>query len=200
MKNYLNYKNLLLAAVATGTMASCSTEEAVITSSQDVTERIDMVLQGNDSEYIFKQSEQEDLSEDLVDYNFYGSPSHQVDFKVNLDENRTLIFRIMNETIWNPWESEEGYSIYSTDELDDKQKYVTVEMENGGEVPSYMSNIGNYPQGTYLNVFQIEDYDPANNEILCRIVDLPIVSTTGQNGETLTINGTFRGSITATDQ
>ena len=84
--------------------------------------------------------------------------------------------------------------MYATRELDDKQKFVTVEMLTGSESPSHRSNLGDaFPQGTYVNVFQILDFNPANNEIFCRINDLPMINTT--DNEIMTVTGTFRGSI-----
>jgi hypothetical protein len=196
MKAMKRYKKTLLTAAVIAAMASCTTEEAVITAPEKVIERIDMVLEGSDTEFIFLQSPEDEIAQDLIQYNFYGNPSHQIDFKVNLDEARTLIFRVVNEADWNPWETESSYSVYASQDLEDKQKYVTVELTHGGEVPAYQSNIGGeFPQGTYLNVFRIERYDPSNNEILCRIIDLELVPTAGDHSDILTVNGTFRGAL-----
>lgn len=76
---------------------------------------------------------------------------------------------------------------------------MTVELNRGGEVPIYTSNAGAaFPQGTALNVFHIEDFNPAGSEIYCRVVDLPLVSTSDLQ-ETVLLNGTFRGSVTFLD-
>ena len=77
LKVMKRYKKTLLAAALIATMASCSTEQAVITDPEDVLERIDMVLEGSETEYIFLQSPELQTAEDLIQYNYYGSPSNK---------------------------------------------------------------------------------------------------------------------------
>ena len=183
----------ILAAIIV--MASCSSsDEAVFTSADDVLERIDMIIDANDDEHIFAQSTQAETHTDLVDFARL-SHADKVEFILNIDESRTLTFSVtdqLNAEVWT--RIGEGYTLYNAQDMDDKQSWVTAAMKtNGGEILS-ASHIGNeYPRGTYINAFRIVEFNPANNEILCRIEGFPMVKL--NNYEDMTINGTFRGTI-----
>lgn len=84
-------------------LASCTTEDAVLTASSDVSERIDMVMEGSTVEQFFNQSDESDASQDLVRYNYYGNPSNKFDIKLQLDADRTLVFKLVNDAAVNPW-------------------------------------------------------------------------------------------------
>ena len=185
---------LIIAPMLVFTNACSEVEESPIGIS-DVTERIDIVLEGNDTEFIYEQSLESESDQDLIEYNFYGIPSNQIDFKVNLDAGRTLVFTVINQTVDNPWAVETSYSLFPSSEIEDKQFFVNAALETGGEVPAFLSDHGEeFPSGTYVNVFQVVEYDPIDQEILCRVIDFPLKSTSGDQ-EIVTINGTFRGAV-----
>ncbi|MEZ5003743.1 MAG: hypothetical protein R2730_11990 [Chitinophagales bacterium] len=187
-----------LTAIAI-TSCTTSSEELVQRSPQQVMERIDMVLEGEQKIYHFKQSEEADPTEDLVNYNFYGEQSGKIDFNIHLSPQESITIQLVNVQLPNPWAHKNtSYSIYPQADMDDKPKYVKVQMVANNEGgANYVSHIGNdFPNGAALNVFTIVDYNKAANEMLCRIQNLELVHESGDENKTIRIDGTFRGSLT----
>ena len=146
----------LIAVVGMTFFASCSTiDQELITVAERVNERIDMAIEGDEHELVYLSSDEDDNNANLIDFNYYGSTSTHFDIKVNIDENRTIVFRLTSNSTMNLWEKEGSYNMYTTQDLQDKDKYVTVELiDNNPEATTYHSNAGNdFPRQTYLNVF-----------------------------------------------
>lgn len=188
----------IIAAIAAVSlfMIKCIDDEAVFVSPENVTERVDMVIEGAINESVHLESLERDYTKNLVDFNFYGMGSNKIDFIVDLGKGRFVTISLTNQDVVNPWEHEINYSLFPSQVIEDKTTYVTLTLTEGKEGEEiYQSNIGtSCPQGSYLNVFRIVKYDPAASEILCRVVDLPMCGTDGQGD--ITLSGTFRGSLT----
>ncbi|MEZ5008168.1 MAG: hypothetical protein R2728_06240 [Chitinophagales bacterium] len=198
MRKYI--QTTLIAFTALFIVTSCSEEPQLIkVAPEQVVERIDMVLESDDREYIYKQSQESDQSEDLVAYNTFGTSSNNIDFNIRISDNRKLTIKLTNNELTNPWEyANLSYAIYPAQEEDDKSKFVRVELETTNEGTSnYISNYGNeFPNKPNLNAFTIEEYNVEKSELLCRIKDVTIIPENGNEGEAITLNGTFRGSLT----
>jgi hypothetical protein len=138
---------------------------------------------------------QSDPSADLITYNFYGNPSEHFDFIMNLENGNKLVIKVYDAERMNPWEQvNQPYNIYPQSELEDKLSYTNVELRTSANEPIYATNLNNTaPQGTYLDVFKVVDFDGAT--IQCRLRDMTLYS--GSNPDkTITINGTFVGAVT----
>lgn len=189
MKNftYILFIVLLMA------MASCSTDSEAILETASV-ERIDIVLDGTEKEYIYLEQDNFQGLSDLVQYDLTNG-TNQVDFKIKIDDQRTLIFKVFNDLTDELWAYVQDYSTFPAQNLEDKTYYVKAELHGGGETAAFKSHIpGVYPQGITLNTFRVESYDPETQEVLCRIVGLPMLATSSSNEE-LVITGTFRGFV-----
>ncbi|MEZ5003744.1 MAG: hypothetical protein R2730_11995 [Chitinophagales bacterium] len=180
-------------------VSSCSKEEAIKLSPEQVTERIDMVIEGNDREYVYKQSQESDPTEDLITYNYYGLSANNIDFKINLSEDRTLTIQLTNKSLVSPWEhANTSYSIYPAQDEDDKVKFIRAKLEtkSEGNISNYVSNYSNeFPLSPNLNAFTIVEYNLEKSEMLCRLNNITIVPENGNEDEAITITGTFRGSL-----
>ncbi|MEZ5008529.1 MAG: hypothetical protein R2728_11330 [Chitinophagales bacterium] len=177
---------------------ACSVNEVSITDPQKVVERIDIKITNALEEYYYLDNIQENTNQDLVRYNFYGTPSDKIDYIIQLDNDKTLIIKLHNRINMNPWQYAESYGTFALQDLDDKFKYVTIEMNNGAssESSSFTSSIDeNIPQGGFLDVFRIEKYDTEKMEMLCRINNAVLYQKSNPENS-ISINGTFRGSLT----
>ncbi len=188
---------IIIASIAL--LPKCSVEDESFVNTQQVMERIDMKIVGAETEYFYLSSLQGNTAEDLVDYNFYGQESSKIDFKVNLEQGKTLVVKLFNHEVAQPWEYDgESYGSFAPQDLNSKYKYVTFELLSGknGEVASYVSNIAeNFPQGGFLDVFRIEEYNLSKMEMLCRVNNITLYQINNPDN-TITIDGTFRGSLT----
>ena len=180
-------------------ISSCSVNEVSIKDPLQVVERIDIKITNDVDEYYYLDNIQGSDKQDLVRYNFYGTPSDRIDYIVQLDEYKTLIIRLHNRMNMNPWQyAGESYGTFAPQDLDDKFKYVTIELKSGvhSESSSFLSNVGeNLPQGGILDVFRIEKYDTENMEMLCRLNHVVLYEKSDPNNS-IQIDGTFRGSLT----
>ncbi len=190
-------KNIILFAVIAISFASCSTDgiEAII-SADHVTERVDLLISGDNDEYIYEQSQQSDASIDLVDFNHFQSSS-DFSFEVRLSNDKTLNVILHDENSANPW-SQEGiaFDVFAKQVLNDKSRYVTFEMIDNSisETRTYTSNhISNHH--AILNAFSIQEYNYIDKEILCRMNDVQLIDINNSDNQ-LTLNGTFKGAIT----
>ncbi len=195
-----NFKILNLITVAGMILfASCSTIDQDLASIESVSERIDISIDGDMHELVYLQSDQNDNAVDLIDFNVHESSTTRMDIRVNIDAERTIVFRLTCKSQTTPWELASSYNIYTTQDLNDKDKYVTVDIvDQNPEGPTFSSNLGStFPRETCLNVFNVVDYDPVTKEMFCRIIDLPLINNNGQ--DMLSISGTFYGAVTFLD-
>lgn len=191
---------LTLIGIILLTLNSCSNDcvDCAAINPQKVAERVDVKLQGDEVEYFYNQSLQEDVSSDLVRYNFYGNSSSDIDYIIQLGENKILTVKLHNSAISNPWAYKDSYGTFPAQELGNKFKYVTIELEDmtSSESITYVSNIGEeVPRGGLLDVFRIENYDINKSDMLCRINRMKLYQR-GFTENSITIDGTFRGSLT----
>lgn len=196
MKQFHAYLAIILTAAIMFT--ACSVNEVSITDPQKVVERIDIKITNALDEYYYLDNIQENTNQDLVRYNFYGTPSDRIDYIIQLDNEKTLIIKLHNRINMNPWQYADSYGTFAPQDLDDKFKYVTMELKNGAssESSAFISNAGqNIPQGGLLDVFRIEKYDTENMDMLCRINHAVLYQKSNPENS-IKINGTFRGSLT----
>ena len=176
------------------TIASCTVNDIAADLEETAYERIDLVISEPQKESVFLQSSSPADLNDLISFNTYEGEAGRVDISVNLDPTRELVFSLTHRTVSPVWTVEEGFSLHPTRDLDDKLKFVTVELTQGSEGPSYSSNIGDeFPRTIHVDVFRIIDFDPVTGEIFCRMKDLPLAEISGSG--IAYVNGTFRGKL-----
>jgi hypothetical protein len=143
----------------------------------------------------FNQSIEADNSTDLVTYNYYGSPSENFDFVINLENGYELTIKIFDAANRNPWlQVGQPYNIYPGEDLEDKLQYANVELRMGDDQPAYATNLGNsIPRGIHLDVFKVIKNN--GTEIQCRIRDMKLYKNIDPT-QSITVNGTFVGAIT----
>ncbi len=194
MKNSI--KNLIICALITTFFASCSTDIEEINSANDVTERVDLKITGDQDQYIYEQSMESDASIDLVSFNFLGNPSNSFGFQVQLEANVVLNVAIYDVIAENPWNQVQSpFGVFAAQDINTKRRYAIFEMINSdGETQVFTSSVTN---NNFLNIdaFTIQEYDNNNKEILCKISDVKLFNTSNSDNY-ITINGTFRGAIT----
>ncbi len=201
---YLNNLFILLILL-TITLSSCTEENCEISgtcpegNALGVIERIDIKTVDSETHFYFQESIEENITTDLISFNYYGTPSNKIDFKIKLANDIILIVKLHNRKKTNPWEYDnESYGFFATQDLDNKYQYVTVEMINqeNFESPIYSSSIGIQSHlGGHLDVFRIENVDIQNKEIHCRINKMFLYKI-GNPSKTMEINGTFRAALT----
>ena len=125
-----------------------------------------------------------------VNFNFYGDPSDKFDFQIDLEQGYSLIIRMVNKIIPNPWEQVDvSYTAYPGQDLSLNLRYVTAELRFGNDAPAYSTNLsGNINPGVSQNAFWITSYD--GNQIRARIKELTLIHNI-QNSREIEINGTF---------
>lgn len=184
----------VLAFIALLFVTSCSTTDAVFSDADAVLDRIDMVLEGPEVEHIYIQSEE---SSNLVNFAQH-TQNDRMDFILTLDTERELVFSVTdkdNSEIWSRVGA--GYSIFPTQHFEDKTSWVKaniISTRNLGDVISTSHYGSEYPREASLNVFRVVEFNPANNEVLCRVDGFPMRSLQGDNE--VMITGTFRGKVT----
>jgi hypothetical protein len=175
-------------------MASCSTVEDA-NQLADRQERTDIIITGDLQMENFFQNAEGDASEDLVAFNYYGNPSPNFDYKIQLEQGNTLIIQVYDAQHLNPWEQVNlPYNIYPGQDLDDKLFYTNIVFSDATGTCTYSTNFNNnIPPGIFLDVFKVIQND--GQQIQCRIRDM-ILYKTNDPSRTITINGTFVGALT----
>ncbi len=195
MKLYLKQIPLLIALFAM--MIACSDDIDQIIMPEQVIERIDLKISGHSEMYVYEQSLQNKTENDLVDYNYHGPVSTNFDILIQLEDGYELKVRMYNiETINLTEEVGIPYDLFVTQDLDDKTKYVRMDVKNmvNEEAPLYTNSIvGNH--GATLNAFSITSFDYPKKEILCRVNQVELRNNV-EHEKTILINGTFKGAIT----
>ena len=175
-------------------ISSCNTNEGCddlgTCPQTDLTERTDIIIRGDLSisdNQIYQVVEGE---EGPVGYNFYGNPSSDFDFIIDLSDGYKLIIRMYDAESLSPWDDVDiPYNIYPHQELSDRLKYVTADLQLGNDAFAYSSSFGEaYPRNITLDVFKITSYD--GQSIKSRIRDLVLYKNT-DGSQLITINGTF---------
>ena len=190
-------KNIFFFTLIVITFASCSTDgiEEII-SANNVTERVDIKITGETDQYIYEENEQSDASIDLVDFESYGQVSNTFGFQVRLNGDKILNVTVQDDQVSNSWEQNgASYDVFAAQDLNDKSRYVIFELTDNsiGETRVYSSNNINNSTAI-INAFSIQEYNNNQKEILTRISHVDLVED--NTGETITLNGTFRGAIT----
>lgn len=179
------------------TICSCSNEEPIITTPQEVTERVDIKIDDEEMYYYFEQSKEADQAVNLVELIGTTSPN-RLTYVIRLSDQKTLKIDLVNKIVHQPWQVENSYyGIYPTEELNNKTKYITAQLvdNSNSETTTFSSNpLEGSPRGATIDAFRIEKYDEQKSETLCRINDLQLVMV-GNPNKTITINGTYRGAL-----
>jgi hypothetical protein len=184
----------LLAVLALFVITSCSTDP-LPSPALNVTERIDMIAEGDLQLEEFRQNDELDASDDLITFNYFGNPAENIDFVLHLSNGYRLVLTVYDAERMNPWEQVgQPYNIYPVADEEDKLSFVRAELLTSANEPLFTSNQGpGVPPGIALDVFKIMKFD--GNLIQARMRDMTLYNA-GNAEKSIRINGTFVGAIT----
>ena len=132
-----NLKNLTLTLITGITLlaSSCTTDEtAPMINVSKVMERVDIKIVGSTTEYFYNESLQEESANDLIDYKFYGNGSNKIDFIIKIDDDRTITIKINNKLYPNPWEINDSYGTFATQDHESFPRHMSQEENQSKEL------------------------------------------------------------------
>ena len=185
-------KIILFLAVITF-FASCS-DDTVPPLASEVTERVDMLLSGDEDIYIYEQSIEAETGNDLVKFDLSNLNNSTFGYEIKISESTVLKIKMYDSESNEPYARVGvSYSQYAKQDLNDKSRYVTIEMIDmtASETVVYTSNIISNDQAN-IDVFSVQKYDFWEKEMLCRISNIKMYNANNYD-DVLTITGTFRG-------
>jgi hypothetical protein len=153
-------------------------------------ERTDIQISGHleiwDNQIIHEVNEQKGP----IDLKYYGDPSSQLDFIINLESGYRLIITLFNNTVPNPWtHTGMTYTAYPGQELENKVRYVSADLRDGEDASGFSTNgSGIFNAQTLSSAFWIISSD--ENQIKARINGLVLYHSTDTSLRT-EVNGTF---------
>lgn len=197
MISFTTIKPIALATACILALASCSTSEspeAVACPACQVTERIDLHLEGDLNQAINLELPEDAPDKDLVRLYAQGNPATGFDMVLDLGDDWKMTIRVQDSENLNPWlQVNMPYHIYPTADLEDKRRYVSAEIRRGDDNAAYSTHLGHtLPQGFSLDAFRITDNDGL--AIRARIRDLVLYKNTDAQS-TVTVNGTLTGAV-----
>jgi len=179
-------------------LASCNDDgpvEQVSCAVCNVSEQTNIQISGDLTIVDFTESLQNDASNDLISYDFYGDPSTNFNFIIQLQSGWKLTIELFDDNGGNPWtQVGQGFNAYPGKDLNEFDRYAQISLTKGSESLGYSTNPGSgIAPATHFGVFKVTML--TENEIQGRLRDLMLYKV-GSPSATLNINGTFVGAVT----
>ncbi|MCP4122702.1 MAG: hypothetical protein GY751_13190 [Bacteroidetes bacterium] len=161
----------------------------------NISEQTNIQISGDLTIVDFTESLQNDASNDLISYDFYGDPSTNFNFIIQLQSGWKLTIELFDDNSGNPWiQVGQGFNAYPGKDLKVYDRYTRISLTKGSESLGYSTNPGSgIAPTTLFGVFKVTML--TENEIQGRLRDL-VLYKVGSPAATLNIDGTFVGAVT----